>query len=159
MIATGRRRRRRARLLALLCLRTCRRHYLSAVSFAVLGVVLAFALTSSSIIRDAEPEEPSPPAARLEVLVVAAVVSAVQEPRVTYYLYVDENQRNLLQAVVRSDIYYLERQGLPNNIGEVHFLRVANETDELYVRFLLNELVSFTATEGIQVSIIDLRVR
>jgi len=152
--------RRRVRLVALQCLRAGQHHYGSAVTFVVLGLALAFALTSSSFSSrlDADTTSP-PPASRIQLPVGYKLAREPVTPRVTYYLYADEADRKLYADILRSDYTAMSRMGLPDYIGEVHFLRVTTEAEERYVAFLVTEMTGFAGEQGLSFSvrIVDLR--
>lgn len=142
-------------------LRVCRRHYGSLVTFAVLAVALSVALTSSSFsTRAAEQDtDPAPPpASRIRLTQgFGRAVPPQAVPRVTYYLYADEAERELLASILRTDFTAMARMGLPNYIGEVHFIRVTTEAEEDYASFLVNEVVAWAKTDGVTVDVVDLR--
>jgi hypothetical protein len=78
---------------------------------------------------------------------------------VTYYLYDNDEQYALFRAVIRTDTAYIERQGLPNNIGEIHFLRAVTDEEKANAQ---TELASASATaleNGYQFDVVDLRVQ
>jgi hypothetical protein len=140
--------------------RIVRRHYGSMITVGVLGVALAVALTSSSFGGAASPDggEPVPPASKIQLSPgYRTAITAAPEPRVTYYLYEDERERELLTDILRRDFTNMTRMGLPNYIGEVHFLKVSTDLEEDYLSFLLSEVVALAKADGLTVNIVDLR--
>jgi hypothetical protein len=166
MAATGRPPRRRTRLLLLRTLRVCRRHYGSLITLTALAVALSIALTSPSF-SSGRSEEEEDVAASEPALTSAdrlrltqgfgRAVPPVAVPRVTYYLYDDEEERDLLTSILRRDYTDMTRKGLPNYIGEVHFLPVTTEAEEDYASFLVSEIVAWAKTDGVTVNVVDLR--
>jgi hypothetical protein len=163
MIATSRQLRQRAIVAVRCCLRLARRHYGSAISFAVIGAALVLALTGSSSSRTSSQSSASVarstatnrirlPAGFRQPLLPA-------QPRVTYYLYDDDEQYALLRAVVRSDSAYIERQGLPNNIGEVHFLRIVTDEEQSAAQTELAAASTSAQERGYQFDVVDLRTQ
>jgi hypothetical protein len=160
MIAAAGPLRDRARLLLLQSLHVCRQHYGSMVTFVVLSVTLTLALTSSSFSsRVASSVANPPPASKIQLPEGFGRAHPPAMPRVTFYLYEDEAQRKLFQDILRSDATNMARMGLPDYIGDVYFLRVADEAEEQYANFLVNEITSYTGVEGfsINLSVVDLR--
>jgi hypothetical protein len=162
MTASGRSIRRRARSAAAACLRACRRHYASAASFTVIGVALFFALSSSSL-SERTPQRRMPPTrtASLSSVQLPAgfrLTPVVSPPsRITYYLYDDEAEYALLQDVIRRDSISLQRQGLPNYIGEVYFLHVVGEVEEAAAWELLDGVAAMAVEKGLRFDVVDLR--
>lgn len=128
---------------------------------AVLAGALTVALTSSSFTGRAASDQadvPVPPASRIQLAPgFRTDIPPVGDTRVTYYLYEDEDQRALLSDILRRDFTAMTRMGLPNYIGEVHFLRVSSELEEDYAYFLINEIAAWAKTSGLTVNIVDLR--
>jgi hypothetical protein len=156
----GRTRRWRAQLWWRRGLRTVRRHYGSLITVGVLGVALAVALTSSSFTSGGSQagEEAAPPASKIQLTPgYQRNIAAAPGPRVTYYLYEDEQERAILTDILRRDFTNMRRMGLPNYIGEVHFLRVSTDLDEAYLSYLYNEVVALAKADGLTVNIVDLR--
>ena len=152
--------RRRVRLIALQCLHAGQHHYGSAITFAVLSVALTFALTSSSFTSRLDPDPAGPPpASRIQLPVGYKLAREPVTPRVTYYLYADEADRKLYSDILRSDFTAMSRLGLPDYIGEVHFLRVTTEAEERYAAFLVMEMTGFAGEQGLSFSVrvVDLR--
>lgn len=118
------------------------------------------ALTSSSFTGHTASNQPAPapPATRIQLPVgFRTTIPPVGDTRITYYLYEDEEQRALLSDILRRDFTTMTRMGLPNYIGEVHFLRVSTQLEEDYASFLVNEIAAWAKTGGLTVSIVDLR--
>ena len=160
MIAAARPLRRRARLILLQGLRVCRQHSGSMITFAVLSVALAFALTSSSFSSRVESTIASPPpASKIQLPEGFRRAHPPVTPRVTFYLYEDEAERKLYSDILRSDFTAMGRMGLPDYIGEVHFLRVVTEAEERYAAYLVTEMTGFAGEQGLSFSvrIVDLR--
>jgi hypothetical protein len=160
MTARGHAWRWRARLLLRRTVRGLRRHYGSLATAAVLAVALAVALTSSSFTGRAagDAADAPPPASRLQLQTgFRTDIPPAGEARVTYYLYEDEEERALLSDILRRDFRSMTLMGLPNYIGEVHFLRVSSQLEEDYASFLINEVAAWAKTGGLTVSIVDLR--
>ncbi|HEU0074326.1 MAG TPA: hypothetical protein VFS30_09955 [Dehalococcoidia bacterium] len=160
MIALSRSSRRRAQLLLRRTLRIGQHHYGSFVTVALLSGTLVVALTSSSFTGHTASDQPSPapPASRIQLPPdFRTAIPPVGDARITYYLYEDEEQRALLTDILRRDFTTMSRMGLPNYIGEVHFLRVSNQQEEDYAAFLVNDVAAWAKTGGLTVSIVDLR--
>jgi hypothetical protein len=160
VIALSRTSRRRAELVLRRALRVGRHHYGSFVTLTLLSGVLVIALTSSSFTGQTADNQPgpAPPATRIELPVgFRTDIPPVGDTRVTYYLYEDEEQRSLLTDILRRDFTTMTRMGLPNYIGEVHFLHVSSQLEEDYASFLVNEIAAWARTGGLTVSIVDLR--
>jgi hypothetical protein len=160
VIALGRASRRRAQLLLRRALRVGQHHYGSFVTLALLSGALVLALTSSSFTGHTASDQPSPapPATKIQLPVgFRTAIPPAGDTRITYYLYEDEEQRALLSDILRRDFTTMTRMGLPNYIGEVHFLRVSTQLEEDYASFLVNEIAAWAKTGGLTVSIVDLR--
>jgi hypothetical protein len=143
------------------CFYGARQHYGSAISFGVIGAALVFALTGSSASKStnrgpsASTGSPVTNAIRLPANFRQLLLPA--QPRVTYYLYDDDEQYALLRAVVRTDSAYIDRQGLPNNIGEVYFLRAVTNEEEADAQKVLAAASASAEERGYQFDVVDLR--
>ena len=160
MTAASRLLRRRALLFLLRGLRVCGQHFASMVTFAVLGVALMITLTSSSFYDGAaRTREDSLPleSSGLELLKGMKRDEAFTTYRITFYVYSDEEQRRSLQEYLTAYSFYLRRQGYPDGIAEVNFLRVTSEADEEDARLLISQVGSWVAGRDIHLSVIDLR--
>lgn len=151
---------RRLRAVLLSALGLFRRHYLSGISFVVLSIALAVTLTSSSFSQSEDARRP-----RLSSEAPAATgfrqrqpMTFPAQPRVTYYIYEDEAQRELLEESIHTDAVFLLRSGIPNTQGSTFFVKVSNEAEALYADFLINNLVSWAASQGYDLSVVDLRL-
>jgi hypothetical protein len=162
MTTPSRASRRRARLVLRRTVRICRHHFGSFVTLAVLSVALGVALTSSSFssgVARRNGEDAPPPASRIQVPDGFRLMIEPATPRVTYYLYDDEEKRILLSDILRRDFTSMARMGLPNYIGEVNFVHVASDAEEDNANFLINEVAIWAGTQGLTVGVVDLRER
>lgn len=157
--------RRLARLAAIRCLRTVRRHHFSMLSVGVLGATLAVALTSSSfelaserrtegVVSEAVEASSSAPAQSGFV-----ATSTEARPRVVVYYVIDsEEQRRAIQAAVQADVNHFTQQN-PASLPQIYrdFIWARDAGEESQARDFIYDLSILAETQDYQFKVVDLR--